>query len=271
MICDMHTHSLNSHDSKCPVSQTARVCIQKGIDVFAVTDHCDIQYYNTHGSFERIRNSIRDVQEENEKLCGKVKILKGIEIGEALWNKDNASEILSANDYDVVIGSVHQIKSNFFPVVYSLHDFSKNTADELSLFMSCYFEDVLETVSTVPCDIMAHLTCPLRYICGKYGRNFDLTTFDGIIKQILAHIISKSIALEVNTSCLSTAYDNLMPDERIISIYAEMGGKLVTLGSDAHVAQNVGKGFDKAIETLKKHGIDKCCYYTERKAVMYDI
>ncbi len=58
----------------------------------------------------------------------------------------------------------------------------------------------------------------------------------------------------------------LCPDEWIIKRFKELGGYLVTLGSDAHIPQNVGKGFDRAIETLKKYGYEKYFYYKNRKS-----
>ena len=87
------------------------------------------------------------------------------------------------------------------------------------------------------------------------------------IDKILRLIIDRSLALEVNTSC--DAF--FMPDEWIIRKYREMGGYLVTVGSDAHIPQNVGKSFEKAIDMLRKLGFENYYYYENRIGIQCKI
>ena len=137
--------------------------------------------------------------------------------------------------------------------------------------MHTYFDDVFTTLTTLPCDIMAHLTCPLRYINGKYNRSISSRDYEEQITKILEYIIKNSIAMEINTSGIGTAFNTLMPDEWIIKKYYEMGGYLITLGSDAHISENIGNGFNEAIAFLKETGFKKCYYYKNRKAIAYDL
>ena len=109
------------------------------------------------------------------------------------------------------------------------------------------------------------MTCPLRYIAGKYGIKVDLSVFDGKITEILKEIIKKCIALEVNTSSYSSLNDS-MPCKDILKKYFDMGGYLITLGSDAHIAENASYCFDKAMETLKEIGFKNIYYYKNRIA-----
>ena len=264
---DMHVHSKNSHDGKSSVKDIAKACIRKSIKAFAVTDHCDIQYYTERDMPSCIKNSIKETQKASKKFNKKVQILKGIEIGEGIWNKQYTDEILKKYDYDVVIGSVHAVRYKNYTAPYSVIDFSKMTKEEIDEYLEQYFDDVLEMLQEVDCDIMAHLTCPLRYINGKYNMNADVRKYKDKITKILEYIITHSIALEVNTSGVGTSYDCFMPDEWIIKEFGNMGGYLLTLGSDAHVPKNVGVGFEKAIKILKENGYKNYYYYKDRKPV----
>jgi len=264
LLCDTHVHSQNSHDSQCPVERTAEAAVEKGIACFSITDHCDIQYFRERPVKIWIAASVQEAEEAAKAFAGRVSVLTGIELGEAIWDPEGADEMLSQHPYDVVIGSVHAVRYKDRRQAYSRIDFSAFPPEELADYMEQYFEDVWEMLQTIPCDIMAHLTCPLRYINGKYGLQMDVHRFEPQIRKILAYIIDHAIALEINTSCLGSAYDSFMPEEWIVALYREMGGYLVTLGSDAHAAENLGKGFSEALALLRKYGFRNYYFYRDR-------
>ena len=266
MLADMHSHSKNSLDSQCNFFDSVTSAINKKISALALTDHCDIQFYESRNMPALIQGSVNDAAAAREKFGDKITVLTGIELGESTWNKAAAEEILAAHDYDVVIGSVHELRyKNLGP--YAKVDFALFTEEELHEFLDEYFCNLEKTIKYLPCDIMAHLTVPLRYINGKYNRGVTLEKYDGKINEILRYIITHGIALEVNTSGIGTAFDTFMPDEALIKRYKDMGGYLITIGADAHAAQNIGNGFNRAIELLKKLGFRNCFYYQNRMAI----
>ena len=267
MMCDMHVHSQNSHDSIAKVIDTAKACIEKGIFAFAVTDHCDIHLCEEADVYSMIEGSLNETKEAQSLLGDKIKILKGVEIGEAIWNMGYTQRILDGLSFDVIIGSVHGVRYKEYTQSYSTIDFRQMTREDLCGYMEKYFDEVLETIKTLDCDIVAHLTCPLRYINGKYKLNLDIFANREKILQILDCIVDKSLSLELNTSGLGTEHNSFMPDLWILEEYRKRGGYLVTLGSDAHIPENTGKFFDTAIEMLKKCGFDSYYYYENRKAV----
>lgn len=264
---DMHVHSQSSHDSVAPVAEIAKACIEKGIGAFAVTDHCDIQYYNP----DVVANSVKEADTVSREYAGRVKVLKGIEIGEAIWDKYRTDEILGKYDYDVVISSVHAVRYGEYNAPYSTIDFSKTSNAQLDEYIKRYFDELLQMVSAVNCDIMAHLTCPFRYIVGKYGINVDTKSYEDQICKILDCIIEKSICMEINTSGIGTRFGALMPERWIIEKFKSMGGQYITLGSDAHAPENVGKGFVEAIELLKSLGFEGYYYFEKRKRVFVEL
>ena len=270
-LCDMHVHSQNSHDSIAPVRDTAVACIENGISVFAVTDHCDIQYYEECNVRAGIEASVTETERTAEEFAGQITVLKGIEVGEGLWNSAHTDEILNAFSYDVIIGSVHAVRYKSYTDPYSTIDFSKMSSEDLDGYLSLYFDEVLETVRQIPCDVMAHLTCPLRYINGKYGLGADVKKYEEKISRILAHIIKHSVAMEINTSGIGAAYGCFMPDKWIVKKYREMGGHLITLGSDAHLPENVGNGFGEAIVLLRECGFKAYYYFQNRTAIPVEL
>ena len=270
IIADMHTHSVNSHDSVCEIEDMCLMQIKRGTNIFAVTDHCDVYSYNDYDIYTPIRNSADTVRALNKKYDGKCLILSGVEISEGFWHKSEYEKTHNLLPYDVILGSVHCVKYKDLEKPYSGIDFSRFTTEQIYSYLDCYFNDMLEMLSTTDFDVLTHMTCPLRYITGKYGIKVDLSAFDGKITEILKVIINKGIALEVNTSSYALLNDS-MPCKDILKKYFNMGGYLITLGSDAHIAENASYCFDKAIETLKEIGFKNIFYYKNREAHQINI
>ncbi len=263
VIGDLHVHSEHSHDSQCRIADIRTCAEKKGIRVVCITDHCDIEFCDEVDIERTVRESIADAKRQNQGDA--VEIFAGVEIGEAIWNRKKAKKILALEGLDQVIGSVHAVRYREWTQPYSRIDFSLFSKAELRLYLEAYFDDVWEMVTTTDLDILAHLTCPLRYINGKYGRGIDCRLYENKIRAILQETIARGIALEVNTSCCDSSYDTWMPEEWIITVYQEMGGKLITCASDSHVAERVGYRFDKLYEMLKRHGFRQVCYFKNRR------
>ena len=174
--------------------------------------------------------------------------------------------MLELKDYDVIIGSIHAARHPQLGNPYSEIDFTNVPDSVLKEYMQVYFEDMLEMLKTVPCDALAHITCPLRYIEGKYGRCIDLKPYQPIITAILQYIISHGIAMEINTSATPP-----MPGEWIISLYKSLGGERLTIGSDAHIPEHVGRNFEDTLLQLQRLGFSHYGYYKNRIYQRIDI
>lgn len=260
-IYDMHTHSEHSHDSVCKLSDMAHSAKNHGLCGFAVTDHCDIEYCDTVDVFEIAKNSATGARALGA-ICG-------IEIGEGFWHGDITEKIIKQNNFDVIIGSVHAVRYKNYTMPYSQIDFSKMPREEIGIYVSQYFHDMKKMITKCDFDILAHLTCPLRYISGKYKILVPLDAYSKQIDEILKLIIEKNIALEVNTSNVfpNSAYCEFMPCESIVRRYKELGGYLITLGSDAHIAENCANSFESAYKMLCEVGFENVYYYKNRTAV----
>lgn len=262
-MADMHTHSENSHDSVCKIEDMYEAQIAAGTGIFAVTDHFDTGIYKDYDVFTPILRTYNTARELNKKH-GNDNILAGVEIGEGFWYPEQLEKILNLVDFDVIIGSVHSVRYKDLIMPYSTIDFPLLSREIVAEYLDAYFDDMLTMIETTDFDILAHLTCPLRYINGKYKLGVSIEKYNAKIDEILRRIIKKGIALEINTSSYDILGD-FMPTEKTVQKYYDMGGRLITLGSDAHIAKNASLNFDKAIDTVKKIGFDGICYLKKRK------
>ena len=131
--------------------------------------------------------------------------------------------------------------------------------------------DIEEMIEKTDFDVLSHLTCPLRYINGKYQKNLDWHIVEEKIRRIFRALIERGIALEINTSCVGSFYDEWLPNKELIDLYLEMGGRLFTLGSDAHKAQKIGLGFPEVMDYLRSRGVTQLVYYKNRQPRFYSI
>lgn len=262
MYFDCHTHTENSPDSQCRIDDLCLSAIQKGINGISITDHADTPEWDIFNIPERISSSNQQTLEAAEKYSGKLEIFTGIELGEAHIHPALAAEILSKYNFDIVLGSLHLLKSG---QDFCGSNFSGFSYDELKKLLSDYYEEMYSMIQLCDFDVLTHLTYPLRYINGVYKKNLDILIYKDIIYEIFKLLCRKDIALELNTSGSITDWKMFMPDKKLLNMYKETGGELITLGSDAHKAQNAAAGFDLAAALLSECGFKNCYFYKGRK------
>ena len=252
---DTHIHSEYSHDSVCPVSEIYQAALEKGIDLVCITDHCDIYPGHDAKALLEYREQVVEGIAENAAGCSGVEILTGVELGGGFIEPEIAQAVVDAQAYDVVIGSVHGIMFRSERKSTSKFDFGSADEETMLEYLDGYMDAALYIAEKLDVDVLAHLTYILRYINGKYKRNVDWRIQEEKICRVFRALIARNIALEINTSCVGSFYDEWLPNKEIIDIYIEMGGRLFTLGSDAHKSEKIGNGFEAVKTYLKQKGI----------------
>lgn len=272
-LADTHVHSRFSHDSETALSDICRAAKEKKLGVVCITDHADVKPTSDMEQMAQTRRDVAQAVAEEREKCDGVELLLGIELACGGFYPDHevfhkeAQMLLDIGHYDCVIGSVHSVGS----VSTARNDYSAMDRQALIGCMDRYFDAIMAMLEHGKPDVLAHLTYPLRYINGKYGKGLDWRELEGKIRGILTYLIEHGIALEVNTSCLGTDYDALLPDEEILQMYLQMGGHLLTLGSDAHKPENLGKGFAQAVQRLKAMQVEQLYYVKNRHFCAYKI
>ena len=263
---DLHIHSRNSHDSNQTLDEICKQAVKIGLEGIAVCDHADTWFAEELHTEEAIRNCIADVKEAQKRYGSELTVLQGLEMAEYLDDPEIAEKILSVGEFDVILGSVHSVRFETIADSYSRVDFSSMPMEMIDRFLKEYFRHIAEMIEKTDFDVLSHLTCPLRYINGKYHRNADIMRHRDAIFSIFGQIIQKDIALEINTSGFDGDLTKLMPDIHLIQSYQKMGGKRITLASDAHIPQNIGKGFKETAAVLQDIGFEGYCIFRQRSA-----
>ncbi len=270
---DSHTHTKNSPDGVQTIDDLCLTAIQMGIKGVAVTEHTHVSpvylhYFPNFKPLPAIKQGIADVLYAQKKYGHHLDVTCGLEVDEYLDDPKGNDELLSLHDYDVLLGSIHYLKNMDWDLQYSKIVYDESISDQKLIdYLKAYFEAIGLMAERTDIDVLAHLTCPLRYINGRHKRNLDITCLEPMIKSILKVIIDRKIALEINTTGITREEFGgaLCPDEEIIKTYRDMGGKLITLGSDAHRTSSLAIGFKESMEILKKIGFEKYHFYKNRK------
>ena len=213
---DMHNHTKHSHDAKSEVKELCKSEVKAGNSIIAITDHYDVCRYSTVDHHTQFSNILSDIESVSGEFEDKLEILYGIEAGEGVWHPEVTDEFIHTFDFDVVIGSVHSVRTPKTDMPFSDIDFSKYSKEDIMEYMNCYFDDLDDMLLNTEIDILAHIVSPLKYINGKYGHKIDSHMFEDRIEKVLEFIIKHGIIMEVNTSSLGSGYDEFMPEEWII-------------------------------------------------------
>ena len=265
MLYDTHMHSINS-DGRKSVDEMCEQAIMQNLKGIAFTDHADMNFYEERDTYNRIRQSIQDVHKAREKYAGQLEVYCGVELGEYLMAPKHAMDILQLTDYDVILCSEHFLPNTKWDKPYNRINFSEEgTDEELFEYLDMYFNLISETLDSYDFDVLAHLTCPVRYMTGLHERKTDVMSFKNQIRKILKKIIDKGIALELNTGGMNQRFHYCnVQNEDIFKMYKELGGELITLGSDAHDTTTIAVAFDQMKKLLKSLGFEHYHYYEKR-------
>ena len=271
MLFNIHTHTCHSHDATAPLSDLCEKALREGLLGFAVTDHCDCECSSEPRAFTSLMDSFEDCEKAKERYGDKLVIASGVEIGEALYDRTFAKKVIASRPWDVVLGSVHAVRVENWDKPFSVIDFTDSSDAFIRDYLRQYFDDLTEMAATEDYDVLCHLTVPLRYICGKYGKQADIDLYGPQIDEILKIAIERDKTLEINTSGCTPDEPHFMPDETILDRYLAMGGRNLTIGSDAHVTERLTNGLEQAAEMLKRKGILHLTYYLNRMPVQYQL
>ena len=273
-LIDCHTHTQFSVYSEADVNLMIERAIELQLSAYAITDHCECNrwygeerykgedaypYFDFGKDYE---NSVSTVTKLKEKYSGRINLICGTEMGQALQDIEVAEKIISDKRLDFVIASLHQLpKTEDFAFL----DYTKFTQPEIKVLLERYFTEIHKMCLWGKFDILGHLTYVLRYIEGAYNIKVDMKPYDFIIEEIFKAVISNGCGIEINTSGLRQKYGDCFPSYDYVRLYRELGGEILSLGSDTHFVEDVGKGISEGAEIAKRAGFDYIAYYKNRK------
>ncbi len=265
-LFDSHVHSDNSPDGHSPISLLCEKAVEFGLSGIAITDHCDINVYEEEQFEMRMRQSFFESIIAREVFKNKLIVSPGIELGQPLDDLASTEKALKRGAYDVVLAGLHYRPGGGEDFYYI--DFTKQ---DPYAFMQEYYEEIYRTVAWDGFDVLAHLDYPLRYIEGKWKIKMDLSRFAPLIDEILALLAKNQKALEINTAALRRGIGRITPTLEQLQRFRQLGGRYVTLGSDAHQSECVGGCLQEGMELLTAAGFEEFTFYRKRQPCLLRI
>ena len=250
-LADYHIHSTCSPDGNLTMAQLAQSAIEKGLQEICITDHVDtIRWFTFEPRTDFDWAEAQRQYEEAQRLYGdRLNIRLGAELGEAALSFERAEILLQSGPVlDYVIGSVHNASEKLNTFDYCFIE--KGDDAYYNTYIEDYLAQTRKLVGWGKFHALGHLTLPLRYIRNNAGLELTFDRWMDRIEDIFSVMIPKGIGLELNTN----RGGGPLPAINILRRYREMGGEIITFGSDAHTAEYVGFQIPHYRQVLRQDG-----------------
>jgi len=259
---DFHLHSHVSFDSECEPQIMVAAAEKAGLKEICFTDHYDFNDIPTkeHNTFD-----IKDYKKAYAPLESEsVVIRRGIEFGLTDWNTPQLKDILSKYNFDFVIGSVH-FAGGYDP--YCKDYWEHNGIDE------GFEKYLLQTLKCVKAhsdfDVLGHINYVCKSIHNPTKMPLDYSEYPDLCDEIMKTLIEKGKGMEINT-CGVDRVGSFMPDITYIKRFRELGGEIITVGSDSHDDKRMGQYISGALE-IAKEVFGYVCTFENRKAQFHKL
>jgi histidinol-phosphatase (PHP family) len=254
---DAHLHTDLSPDSDVPIDAYAEQALERGIDELAITDHVDFEPGAPAASYTSFDQRERVVREAAERWADRgVAIRFGVEI---TWDDRFETDIrahLAGHTYDFVIGSVHVYRDS----PYGAGNVAGWVAGRsLPDIVAPYFRSVAAAARSGLFDALGHLDFVKRYLV-PHVQPAQLAAAPELYEPILVALVDSGTALEINTSGLRQGPGETYPSPAIVARYRELGGRAVTVGSDAHRIEAFAWGLAEGYGHARAAGFDSVAF-----------
>ncbi|SCY04130.1 histidinol-phosphatase HisJ family protein [Alkaliphilus peptidifermentans] len=252
---DYHIHSHFSPDAIMTMEAGIKAAITKGLSEICFTDHIDYDFDgNNHHIIFDYDDYFKAIKNYKDKYKNEIEIKIGVELGLQSHSLDKYNEDIQNHSFDFVIGSVHSVEKTD---LYSGSFFNKKTQLEA---YSKYFEELYLIITQFEeFNVIGHLDVIKRY--GSYDIPLPLESYSEITRSILLRIIEKGKGIELNTSGIRYQVGDYHPSLDVFKLYHQLGGEIITIGSDAHRTDQLGFDLKNALKALDIIGFKYICTF----------
>lgn len=281
MYADYHVHTEYSDDSLYPMEEVVKDAIRLGLDEICFTDHVDYGIkpdwdgpepivWRRGGSGEPDKIPLANVdypryeaeiQKLQEKYRGQITLRMGLEFGMQVHTIPLYEKLFARYPFDFILLSVHQVEDKEF----WNQDFQRGRTREE--FNRRYYEELLALVRRYRhYSVLAHPDLIARY---DSAGPWPFEKLRPILTEILKTVIADGKGIEVNTSCHRYGLKDLTPSRDILRLYRELGGTVLTIGSDSHKKEHLGAFIRETMDELKEMGFEQFCTFEGMKPVFH--
>jgi histidinol-phosphatase (PHP family) len=244
---DYHIHTALCGHASGTVDELVESAVQKGFAQVGIADHSPLLFAEVPGlamSAAELPAYVDEVLEAKERYRGRIEVRLGIEADYHLPTQQERTAMLSEYPFDYIIGSVHVLGDWIFDSPVEVHRYDEIDLDD---FYREYFAELAAMVRTGFYDIVGHPDLAKKF---DKRPTIDLSP---LYSEVLHAMKENGTCYEVNTAGLRWPAGELYPEGPFVHMAAELGVP-VTLGSDAHSPEDIGRDFDKALDLLKEAG-----------------
>ena len=248
MFADYHTHTSFSEDSEYLMEDCLNHALELGIEEICFTEHTDYGVKDT-GSKSHVC-PVEDYYAEylrcKKIFDGKIKIKFGMECGVQVGTVPDYEKLFKAYPFDFIILSCHQVDN----LEFWNQDYQKGRTQEE--YNKKYYEEIFKVMKIYDnWSVIGHLDSINRYdLQGEY----PFEKVRDIVTEILKLAIEKGKGIEINTSCYRYNLPDLTPSHEILKIYKDLGGEILTFGSDSHQENHLGFKIEETKKELADMG-----------------
>lgn len=266
MFVDYHVHTAFSDDSSYPMEEVVKDAIRMGLNEICFTDHVD---YGVKPDWEQIENAawrngkplvnvdypryMEQIRKMQDLYGGQITIRMGMEFGVQMHTIPQFEALYRRLPFDFIILSVHQVEDKEFWT----QDFQKGRSQKE--YNERYYQELLNLVHHFPhYSVLGHMDLIARY---DEAGVYPFQNIRPYVEQILKKVIQDQKGIEINTSSHRYGVAGSTPSEEILRLYHELGGRIITLGSDSHKPEHLGTYMEEAKELLRAIGFQNFCTY----------
>lgn len=263
---DLHTHTNFSSDSKTDMEDHVRAAIERNVTHLAITDH--VEFSLKDPSKDQIPDTntyFASIEKMQQRYGDQIQVLKGAEIGMQTMALDRFRNHVKSASFDFIIGSIHVVDGRN---MYTRADGTEK--DPLEVVKDYFFNYCQCAHALDEYCVLGHLDLFFRY--RPYVRDLQYSSYSKYVDELLRIVIAKDRGIELNLAGrYSYGMHGFNPSTAVLARYKELGGRILTIGSDAHRVANIALMYDDAIYELRKLGYNEICTFQRMSPVFHRI
>ncbi len=258
---DYHVHTNFSNDCTTPAREMLNTALAIGMEEIAITDHYDPGYTDPDFPFRLdmlpYHNMLAAVQKEYR---GKINVKKGLELGIQRTELKVCQKAVREYSFDFIIASFHMSNGQL------LHTYEFFQGRRDSEIYRDFYTDMYNCLKEFKdYSVVGHFNIVDRYLYGARPKaKLNPPEAMSYIREILKMIIADGKGIELNTSSFRYRLPILTPAMEILQAYKELGGKIITLGSDAHTPFYLSDHFEYGCQLLESLGLQDICTFENK-------
>ena len=263
---DYHIHTRFSCDSKTKMATACKTAVARGLHEIAFTDHADFEPLDECHGYLRPAAYVAEIERCRRRYGDRLTIRAGVEIGEPHVHRDETAALLDAHDFDFVLGSLHWVDGH---PAFNGHYFTGQT---LEGGLHAYFEELAHLAAEGDYDVLAHFDIVRRAVYQFSGlKELDYAPYEETIRGVLRTLVERGKGLEINTATHRRGMGDPNPTLQVLRWYRELGGEVLTFGSDAHTITAIGSCCEIALDMARAAGFTRVATFEQRTVHWTDI